>query len=141
MQPTDSQRVRRVLVVDDEPDFAALMTDVLATLPERLEVAIAGNGQAAIEAVRRDAPDLVVLDVNMPVMNGLEALKHIHQMDPRLPVLLVTATDCRSVSQGLTTGAFGYLPKPMDIRYVGHLVGLALRSRDDDARAAAGRRG
>jgi len=140
MQPNERRRVRRVLVVDDEPDFLVLMTDVLATLPEPLEVAVAGDGQAAVEAVRRDAPDLVLLDVNMPVMNGLDALKHIRQLDPQLPVLLVTATDCRSVSQGLSSGAFGYLPKPMDLRYVCHLVGLALRSRAGDSTPGGGRR-
>src|SRR3989449_5969256 len=85
MQPNASRRVRRVLVVDDELEFAILMNDVLATLPEPLNVEIAGNGRDAVEAVRRAAPDLVMLDVNMPVMNGLDALRHIRELDPKLP--------------------------------------------------------
>jgi len=89
-----------VLVVDDELEFAILMNDVLATLPEPLNVEIAGNGRDAVEAVRRAAPDLVMLDVNMPVMNGLDALRHIRELDPKLPVVLVTATDCHSIAEG-----------------------------------------
>lgn len=137
MQPTENSlpRRRRVLVVDDEPAFVELMTDVLAGLP--VTVSVAGNGREAVEAVRRDAPDVVMLDVNLPVMNGVEALKQIRELDPKLPVLLVTATDYRSVSPGLSAGVFGYLPKPMDVHYVTQLVGLALRSRADDAARAA----
>jgi len=138
MQPSEISppRRRRVLVVDDEPAFVELMTDVLAGLPVTVDVA--ENGREAVEAVRRDAPDVVMLDINLPVMSGLEALKHIRELDPTLPVLLVTATDYRSVSAGLSAGVFGYLPKPMDVHYVTQLVGLALRSRADDV-ARAGR--
>jgi len=140
MQPNASRRVRRVLVVDDELEFAILMNDGLATLPEPLNVEIAGNGRDAVEAVRRAAPDLVMLDANMPVMNGLDALRHIRELDPKLPVVLVTATDCHSIAEGLLVGVFGYLPKPIDLRYVAHLVDLALSSRAGDTTAPGGRR-
>jgi DNA-binding NtrC family response regulator len=127
--PRAGEHRRRVLVVDDEPVFTQLMQDVLAGLPERVDVSTAANGQAAVEAVRRQAPDLVMLDINMPEMNGLDALKHIRALHPGLPVLMITGGDNRSASEALANGAFGYLPKPMDIRYLGHMVQLALDSR------------
>ncbi len=131
MEPSErsGRQQRRVLIVDDEPDFVALMAEFLAELPEPPTITVAHNGQAAVEAVRHDPPDLVLLDVHMPVMSGLEALEHIRALDPMLPVLLVTGTDCRSASQGLSSGVFAYLPKPVDLRYVCCLVDLALRSR------------
>ncbi len=120
---------RRVLVVDDEPLFAEMMRDVLAGLPGGVDVSTAANGHAAVEAVRQSAPDLVMLDINMPEMNGLDALKHIRALDPGMPVLMITGCDSQSASAALANGAFGYLPKPMDVRYVGHLVQLALGTR------------
>jgi CheY-like chemotaxis protein len=131
MEPSErsGRQQRRVLIVDDEPDFVALMAEFLAELPEPPSITVAHNGQAAVDAVRHDPPDLVLLDVNMPVMNGLEAFRHIRALDPMLPVVLVTGTDHRSASQGLTAGVFAYLPKPVDLRYVSCLVDLALRSR------------
>jgi len=131
MEPSErsGRQQRRVLIVDDEPDFVALMAEFLAELPEPPTITVAHNGQAAVEAVRHDPPDLVLLDVHMPVMSGLEALEHIRALAPMLPVMLVTGTDCRSASQGLSAGVFAYLPKPVDLRYVCCLVDLALRSR------------
>src|SRR5260370_4235750 len=131
MEPSErsGRQQRRVLRVDEGPDFAALMAEFTAELPDPHTITGAHNGRAAVEAVRHDPPDLVLLDVHMPVMSGLEALEHIRALDPMLPVLLVTGTDCRSASQGLSAGVFAYLPKPVDLRYVCCLVDLALRSR------------
>ncbi len=120
---------RCVLVVDDEPMIGNLLREVLARLPEAVDVLTVADGRAAIEAVRHSAPDLVMLDINMPLMNGLEALKHIRALDPGLPVLMITGSDSPAASAALANGAFGYLPKPMDLRYVSHLVELALGSR------------
>jgi CheY-like chemotaxis protein len=131
MPSADGARIprRRVLVVDDEPVFTELMRDVLAGLPERLDVSMAFNGHAAVEAVRQQPPDLVMLDINMPEMNGLDALRHIRALQPGVPVLMITGGDCESASVALANGAFGYLPKPMDVRYIGHMVQLALDMR------------
>ncbi len=131
MEPSErsGRQQRRVLIVDDEPDFVALMAEFLAELPDPPTITVAHNGQAAVEAVRHDPPDLVLLDVHMPVMSGLEALERIRALAPMLPVMLVTGTDCRAASRGLSAGVFAYLPKPVDLRYVCGLVDLALRGR------------
>ena len=115
----------RVLIVDDEPLFVDVISDFLATLPD-FDVTRAENGHVAVEAVRRDRPDVVLLDINMPGMNGIDALKRIRVLEPDLPVLMITGSDAASASAGLAAGAYGYLPKPMDLRYIRHLLSVAL---------------
>src|SRR5438034_8473564 len=80
---SDRSRRRRVRIVDDEPIIAELISDCLASSPEPLDVVKAGNGRAALEAVERTRPDLVLLDINMPVMDGLETLKRLRVLHPR----------------------------------------------------------
>jgi len=78
-----------VLIADDNPF-------ILETLAARLRangntVVIATNGQEAVERGTRQPPDVAILDVSMPVMNGLEAAERLHQLLPRLPILLFTS--------------------------------------------------
>lgn len=136
---SDRSRRRRVLIVDDEPVIAELISASLATSPEPLDVVQAGNGRAALEAVERTRPDLVLLDINMPVMDGMETLKRLRVLHPRLPVVMITGSDGASVAAALAAGAFGYLPKPMDLRYIHHLVSLALGKAPAHTAAADGR--
>jgi len=117
---------QRVLVVDDDPDLLDMITDILKSFSRSINVTRASNGHSALEAIAREAFDLVLLDVRMPVMDGIEALKRIKSLAPRLPVLMVTGGDSASASEALRMGAFGYLPKPMNLRYVEHIVTLAL---------------
>src|SRR2546429_9504397 len=132
-------RRRRVLIVDDAPIIAELISDCLASSPEPLDVVKAGNGRAALEAVGRTRPDLVLLDINMPVMDGLETLKRLRVLHPRLPVLMITGSDGASVAAALAAGAFRDPPKPMDPRYIGHLLRLAPRTQPAHPVAADGR--
>ena len=126
---------QRVLVVDDDPDLQDLVSDILTSFSRAIDVIRAADGQSAIEAVKREVLDLVLLDIRMPVMNGLEALKQIKAIAPRLPVLMITGSDSSSASEALRMGAFGYLPKPMDLRYVEHIVSLALGTSQAPAHA------
>lgn len=113
-------------MVDDDPSIVDMIVDFLGTLSEPLSITRASDGQAAIESVQRERQDLVLLDIFMPVMNGIETLKRIRKIDPKMPVLMITGADSASASEALKNGAFGYFPKPMDLRYVGPLVTLAL---------------
>ena len=124
---------QRVLVVDDDPDLVDLLTDILKSFLRPLQVSSARNGRAALEAIRRETFDLVLLDIRMPVMDGIETLRGIMSVTPRLPVLMITGSDSASASEALRLGAFGYLPKPMDLRYVEHIVSAALGSSEAPA--------
>jgi two-component system LytT family response regulator len=102
----------RVIVVDDEPLARSGLADLVRRDPDLLVVEECGDGRAAVEAIRRLAPDLVLLDVQMPELNGFEVLQ---QLAPeRLPaVVFVTAYD-RFAVQAFEVHALDYLIKPFD---------------------------
>ena len=90
-------------------------------IPNLVETAM--NGTDALTAVLRGRPDVVLLDINMPRMNGVEVLKDIKKIDESIPVIMVTANEQISLAaDALKTGAFGYVPKPFDFRYLDHMV-------------------
>ncbi|MEL6319636.1 MAG: response regulator, partial [Cyanobacteria bacterium J06626_14] len=81
-------------------------------------VTCAQNGSEALEQVNLTPPDVILLDVSMPDMSGIEVTEQIRQNDslPYIPILLVTANDSDICRQGLETGADGYIRKPFNIR-------------------------
>jgi two-component system, chemotaxis family, chemotaxis protein CheY len=103
----------RALVVDDSTAMRLYLRKILS--PQGFEVVEAKNGREGLECVREQQIDLVLLDWNMPVMNGLELLQHIRS-EPGLGspcVMMVTSeNDLREVSQALETGANEYVMKP-----------------------------
>ena len=106
-----------VLVVDDEPVLAELVS--MALRYEGWEIATAGDGATAIALARENPPDVVVLDVMLPDMSGLEVLRKLRERIPRLPLLLLTAKD--SVEDriaGLTAGGDDYVTKPFSLEEV-----------------------
>jgi DNA-binding NtrC family response regulator len=111
---------RRILIVDDEP----LITEVLSEhFKGEYEVETALNGTDALTAILRQRPDIVLLDINMPRMNGVEVLRDIKQIDQSIAVIMVTANEQIALAaEALKSGAFGYVPKPFDFRYLDHMV-------------------
>ena len=110
-----SERPARVLVVDDDPSSQRLMAQVLGK--DGYELAFVANGVAAIEEAMRQAPDVILLDVVMPEMDGFEACRHLRQ-DPLLaevPIVMVTSLgDRASRLRGLEAGADDFISKPVD---------------------------
>ncbi len=105
----------RVLIVDDSVVMRRLLTDVVAADPALAVAGTAANGRIALEKIPQLNPDLVTLDVEMPEMNGLEALAEIRLRYPRLPVIMFSAITQRSASatlEALTLGARDYVTKP-----------------------------
>jgi DNA-binding NtrC family response regulator len=112
--------VKRLLIVDDEPLIVEVLSEHFKTT---YEIDTASNGADALTAVLRARPDLVLLDINMPRMNGVEVLKDIKKIDESIPVIMVTANEQVSLAaDALKTGAFGYVPKPFDFRYLDHII-------------------
>src|SRR5438874_7392564 len=111
---------RRVLIVDDEPLIVEVLSEHFKT---EFDVETAVNGADALGAILRHRPDVVLLDINMPRMNGVEVLKDIKKIDETIPVIMVTANEQIALAaDALKTGAFGYVPKPFDFRYLDHMV-------------------
>jgi CheY-like chemotaxis protein len=122
--------MKQVLIVDDEPELTAVVREFLQ---EHYDVVVANDGPAALAAFRRRRPDVVFLDVNMPGPSGLDVLKQLRQADPTLPVVMVTVdTEMATVQECLRQGAFGYVPKPFDLKYVEHMAALATQTRGGD---------
>jgi DNA-binding response OmpR family regulator len=100
----------QILVVDDEPRYVRLMEANLAS--EGYHVLKASNGQEAVEAVDKHHPDLVLLDVMMPILSGFEACERIREFS-NVPVIMVTAKgDEQDRVKGLDVGADDYIVKP-----------------------------
>jgi two-component system response regulator MprA len=111
---------KRILIVDDEPLIAEVLSEHFKAA---YEIETATNGTDALAAVLRSRPDLMLLDINMPRMNGVEVLKDVKKIDESIPVVIVTANEQVSVAaDALKSGAFGYVPKPFDFRYLDHIV-------------------
>jgi len=112
--------LRRILVVDDEPLIAEVLKEHFKV---GYDVETALSGADALSAVARQRPDVVLLDINMPRMNGVEVLKAIKRIDGTIAVIMVTANDQIALAgEALKYGAFGYVPKPFDFRYLDHMV-------------------
>jgi len=106
----------RLLIVDDSAVLRHILSRALRTEPTFEIVGEASNGQRALEFIARDVPDLVVLDVVMPVMNGLEALVEIRKTNPALPVIMFSSQTEHGASatlDALERGASGCVAKPV----------------------------
>jgi DNA-binding response OmpR family regulator len=124
--------VRTVLVVDDEPEILRIVRDYL----ERAGFAVltAGDGEAAVAAARRQRPDLVVLDLTLPNLDGLDVARALRR-DGEVPIIMLTArTEESDRVAGLELGADDYVPKPFSPRELVARVRAVLR-RVDAARS------
>jgi len=109
---TSKENKMKLLVVDDEEDICDF---VRSFFKERnFDVKIAHNGKTAVEAVRAESPEIVLLDLKMPVMGGIEALKEIKTMGKKCRVIVVTALeDMDTVDEARKCGAVDYITKPL----------------------------
>jgi len=107
----------RVLVVDDHAFYRSGLRSMLAS--EGLAVTEAANGAAALEAVRRDAPDVVLMDVHMPDMSGIEATRRLGDAARAVPVVMLTVSaDERDVVAAVRAGARGYVLKDATVEEI-----------------------
>jgi excisionase family DNA binding protein len=107
------QRSPLVLVVDDEKSIRVTVASFLEK--DGYRVAVAENGRQAVEAAQREVPDLVLLDLVLPDMNGVAVLKALHSLNPDLPVIIVTGhPDSNLMAEALRYPPVTLLPKPVD---------------------------
>jgi DNA-binding response OmpR family regulator len=120
----------RILIVDDEPSIVISLEYLMKR--EGYDVAVAGDGEAALEALARATPDLVILDVMLPKLNGFEVCRRI-RADPRwreIRVLMLTAKGRETeVAKGLGVGADAYVTKPFSTRELVAQIAELLRRK------------
>ena len=114
-----------ILVADDDPDIREILRDTLNSLGAR--TITAANGQECLDRAETDAPDLILLDIEMPIKNGLEVLKELRQRGSEMSVIMITAygTIERAV-QAMKQGAYDFITKPFELDHVAVVVEKAL---------------
>jgi DNA-binding NtrC family response regulator len=119
-----------ILIVDDDPGQRSLLETFLRTQGYRTQSA--ASGEAALEMLAKEPFAMMISDVRMPGMSGIETLRRVRQKHPTLPVLLVTAfADIRSAVAAMRDGAVNYLAKPIDLDELITTVRLATGRRDE----------
>ncbi len=116
-----------ILIADDDPQLRQSFERLLTQ--EGHTVWTAPNGQTAVALVKERLPDLVIMDVRMPGMSGLQAFEAMHQLEPRLPVIIMTAYGTTETAiEATKMGAFDYVLKPFDIPDTLNLINQALEA-------------
>ena len=97
---------------------------------DRYEVHTASCEADALALLELHDPDVVLLDINIPGMNGVHVLKLIKRTRHSIPVIIITASsDTALAADAISNGALSYTPKPLNVRYVEHLISIALDQR------------
>jgi two-component system response regulator GlrR len=127
----DTRPGRRILVADDDPDALEGLRSLLELWGYQVETA--SDGRAALDRLPKIHPSLVITDVVMPRMSGLELLQAIRRKLPTLPVIVMTAHGTLETWRRATSqGAFAYLPKPLDASRLKTLLAWAFDSGPED---------
>ncbi|MCE5336468.1 MAG: sigma-54 dependent transcriptional regulator [Desulfobacteraceae bacterium] len=130
----------KILVVDDERGMRELLEILL--LRKGYEVCCAANGRDALELFRSSTFDLVITDIRMSPVNGLEVLKGCKAIAPKTPVIMISAYASTEVAvEAMNEGAYDYFPKPFNNEEILTVISHALRSRDEDEGSARTREG
>ncbi|MFC1621342.1 response regulator [Candidatus Omnitrophota bacterium] len=116
-QDPSEKKERSILLVDDQEDIRRVLSGFFET--KGYKILEAENGEKALEVARSEKPSVVLLDIDMPVMNGITALPKLLEIDPKLGVVMVTGNqDDENVKKAMEMGACGYVLKPFDFLYL-----------------------
>ncbi|WP_274648511.1 response regulator [Paenibacillus humicola] len=128
---------KKVLIVDDQNGIRVLLMEVFSS--EGYETFQASNGKLALEIVRNDAPDLVLLDMKIPGMDGLEILKHVKAINKEIKVIMMTAYgELDMIKEATDHGALMHFTKPFDIDEMRMAVNMQLRGGETNSWYAVG---
>ena len=128
---------KSILIADDSPDIVRLIVGELNRSKQPWQIFRAGNGREAFEVAKLEIPDLILMDWDMPEMNGLEATRNIrkHEDTSEIPVIMATGemTSSENLQIALEAGAWDYVRKPIDFVELKARINSALRLREQQA--------
>lgn len=125
---------QKILIVDDQNGIRVLLVEVFSV--EGYQTFQASNGKTALEIVRRENPDLVLLDMKIPGMDGLDILKHIKAINPGVKVIMMTAYgELDMIKEATDLGALMHFTKPFDIDELRIAVNNELRNSNSSGYA------
>ena len=112
---------KSILIVDDEKDFCTVLSDSLSQ--DRYRVFTAFNGKMALQLAKKEKPDLMLLDIKMPGMDGIEVLRKIKKMKKEIVVIMFTGYGTlETAREAMKLGAYDYVTKPVDLFLLKSLV-------------------
>lgn len=111
----------KILVIDDEIETCNVLSEFLKR--KKYDVSIATKGEEGISKVESDKPQVVLLDIRMPGMDGMEVLRRIKQMNKDIDVIMITAVNEEEIGkEAMKLGAFDYITKPISLNYLETVV-------------------
>jgi DNA-binding NarL/FixJ family response regulator len=113
---------KRIVIADDDRLFAEMLRSALSLHDEFDVVGIAGDGAEAVELAERLKPDLVLMDWNMPRVDGIEATRKLRDLEEAPAVVLISGTDAEVEVEAASAGAVGYLRKARDLAELTGLI-------------------
>ena len=121
----------QILIVDDDKNIAKLIEDTLKA-EKKYDFTSVTNGEACLKYIAEQMPDLILLDIQMPGIDGIETLRRIKELDPRIPVIMISGLDSlEKAVQSMKLGAYDYIAKPFkDKNRLAVTIRNALMTRD-----------
>jgi len=121
---------KKILIVEDDPEAQKVMKQFLTM--NGVIASVAGNGKSALEIFKKVVPDCVLLDIQLPGINGFEVLKHIKALRPKVPVIMTTAIGTiEAVQECMRAGAYAHVIKPIDIDSLQVIIERSLNITDE----------
>ncbi len=112
-----SEEKKRILIADDEPEVCSLLNDFLTK--KGFKTSVANSGEAALEKIKQENPAIVLLDINMPGMDGLMTLKKIKEIGSGIGIIVITGmADTNIAEQAMQLGVYDYIVKPVNFNYL-----------------------
>jgi DNA-binding NtrC family response regulator len=124
-----NNHIPKILIVDDEKHISAALASLVKA--EGFKALVAREGIAALETIRSESPDLMLSDIKMPGMDGMELMRRAKDVDPDLPIVMITAyAEIHGAVKAIKAGAHDYLSKPFNNQEVIRVIHRALSERD-----------
>ena len=132
MEPSQEKNMHKVWIVDDDSSIRWVLARALRA--DGFDVRDFEDAESAIKALDKELPEVLMTDIRMPGISGLELAKHVHKKHTNIPVIVMTAhTDLDIALASYESGAFEYLPKPFDLDEAVRLAQRAVEPKDGEA--------